>query len=475
MNPCRHGWLLAACLGLASGAGLRAAEFDFAPLVARDTDVFGRARWRALGPLFERRTGPTGEVYWAARPLTSTVRDPVSDRCESDVVWPLWTRERMAREAFWSACVLMRGENYDLARAGGRYKFMVFPVYFQGRDAGGQGYLALFPLGGTIREFLGRDEIAFALFPLMMNSRVNEVVTRDWLWPVFSRTAGGGHERFRVFPVYGYTRFRLDIEKRFVLWPVWTSARSRTPGASGGGYILFPVMGHWTLADQETWMALPPLIRFSNGARTRDVHCPWPLFQWSKGPVNRLYFWPVWGRKAMEGNDSMFVAWPLYRQARRFSEREERTRAMLIPVLHATRERRLETDPDGGAAAWRTTAQTLKVWPLFSYAREGGRTRLRALSLFPFMDYEPVERNYAALWTFYEHTARGSVREDELLWGLARWRRSDSGERHVSLFPLVSVDRAADGTTSWSVLKGLVACERAGARRTVRLGYLWRW
>jgi len=88
------------------------------------------------------------------------------------------------------------------------------------------------------------------------------------------------------------------------------------------------------------------------------------------------------------------------------------------------------------------------------------------------MDYEYVERNYAALWTLYSHASCGSVKEDELLWGLFRWRRSAGGPKHLSVFPLFAVDRAAGGAGgSWSLLKGLVGYERAGEKKTFRVLY----
>ncbi len=114
----------------------------------------------------------------------------------------------------------------------------------------------------------------------------------------------------------------------------------------------------------------------------------------------------------------------------------------------------------------------LKVWPVVSSQSAPDRFHLRVLSRFPFMDYESVERNYAALWTLYSHASCGGVKEDELLWGLLRWRRAEAGQTHLSVFPLFAVDRAADGGGgSWSLLKGLVGYERAGEKKTFRVLY----
>lgn len=457
-----------------------AAEIDFAPLFSCDRDLSGQTRWRALGPLWEWKQAGTGQIFRALHPLYSSSetsgRSPQTNsstgtgfRRETNLLWPVWIKKQIDNQSSWQFLVLVYEDDFEVSNPDGRYQFAVFPLYFQGRAQDGTPYLALVPLGGVIHNFLGRDRIAFVLFPLTYTDQVNDVVTRAWLWPIVSSTWGGGHDRFRVFPFYGVTRLRMDYEKRFILWPFWTSANYWYPDSFGSGYVLFPLVGHLSLTDQESWMFLPPLMRFSRGAKKSEVNCPWPLFQWSSGEVRRLYFWPIWGRKSMAGNDSSFVFWPLYHYARRFNEREESTRTMLLPSVYYTIERKLSpATPGQGPVA----SRALKVWPLFSSRSGPEGFQLKMLSLFPYKDYDPIERNYAPLWTLYSHAERGAVKEDELLWGLFRWRRAGAGPMHVSLFPLFAVDRAAGGIRSeWSLLKGLIGYERAGAKKTIQLLY----
>lgn len=447
-----------------------AAELDFAPFFSRDTDVFGSARTRVLGPLFEARRAPGGENFSALRPLYSDLDLAPARQHELDVLWPVWRSSQINQEHDWRFMVLMNGLDYNTDDPDSAYRFVIFPVYFQGRDKHKRPYCALFPLGGVIRDYLWQDEMCFILFPLYSYSRINEAETRSWLWPVFSATHGGGHERWRVFPIYGFTRFRADYEKIFLLWPVWTAASYNYPRSSGKGFVLFPLFGRTKLTNQETWMFVPPLIRFSKGAKQREVYCPWPIFQWSAGQIDKLYFWPLWGYKSMEGNQSSFVLWPLYRSARRFNPQEEHDRVMLMPIMYYTHKRKALPESPG---TWATAERSLKIWPLFSSHQKGDSYVLRMVSLFPFMDYEPVERNYSALWTIYSHSACGAVKEDELLWGLFRWRRAGSGAMRASLFPLFAFERRAEpGDWSWSFLKGLVGYKRAGQNKTFQLLYL---
>ena len=118
--------------------------------------------------------------------------------------------------------------------------------------------------------------------------------------------------------------------------------------------------------------------------------------------------------------------------------------------------------------------KTLKIWPLFSYARDTDAKRFSMLSLFPYRDYDAIERNYGALWTIYTHSSFKDRREDELLWGLVRLRQSEKGEK-FSLFPLISVEREKEsGEFNWSLLKGLIAREKTGTKRQFRLLYFIR-
>jgi len=460
-------WLALELAGAAALAGTN--DCDWGPFYRCDTDVFGSRRWQALGPLFEARQAPDGRALTAVHPLYSAVREPAARRRAADVVWPLWMFRKVGDHRQFDVLLLGYYNDLDCTRRGGPYRAGLFPVYFQGRARNGRPYVAVFPVGGVLRDFLFWNEARFILFPLWSVSRINEAETRSWLWPVVSRTRGGGHDRFRVFPIYGVTRFRLDVENKFILWPIWTSVRRQGPGG-GSGFMLFPFVGHAAMAGQESWMIVPPLTRFTRSDRLREVNCPWPLFQWSAGDIDRLYFWPVWGRKSMEGVDSRFVLWPLYRERREADADRRRHTVRLIPLLACSSERAAPQASGGGELLERR----LKVWPLFSTHRWPGGFRLQALSLSPFLDYEPVERNWARLWTLYTRASSPAGTEEEWLWGLVRRRRMADGCGRLSVFPLLEIERRPDGG-SWSLFKGLLGAKRAGVRRTFRVGYALEW
>jgi hypothetical protein len=112
-----------------------------------------------------------------------------------------------------------------------------------------------------------------------------------------------------------------------------------------------------------------------------------------------------------------------------------------------------------------------KLWPLFSYRRDGDASRFRLPDLWPFIQTVGVEHNWSPLWTLYTQSRLGSAEDDEFLWGFYRHRRQE-GTRRLSLFPVFERSRREDGAeVEWSVLKGLAAYRRFGLEYEFRLLY----
>jgi len=467
--------LAGGCRTAAPGGAAAAAEWDWGPVASRLTDAHGHTRLRAAGPLFERTLDPaTGRRFLAARPFYAEVSDPSTGRSNRDVLWPLAAGKTFGKQMSWRVALTWY-QDFDTGDPNSRWRLWALPFYFQGRDAQGRSYAAVFPLGGRIREFFMLDRVDFALFPLWVKSAQNEVRSRTLLWPVLSETKGKGIYRFRVFPIYGRSAQRDAYVKKFVLWPFFTSARYNYPHSSGYGFILLPFYGRIRLTDQDSHLVLPPLFRYTRGARQNLVNAPWPFVQVGWGETRRFYLWPLYGRLRRAGVATDFVLWPLG-----WRERVDRPGAVFrtwkaLPFVQYERETLRRPAPGETPV----TKRYLRVWPLFSYERRGAESRLRALELLPFRNPPPVERNWAPFWTLFERTRVGDARDTELLWGL--YRRQTRGDRaaRTSIFPLIEWSShrpgdAAPAARSWSLLKGFLAVESEGARRRLRVLYFFR-
>lgn len=438
---------------------------DLGFIASRDTAPDGRARLRLLGPLFEYSRAPDGTRFWALRPLVSRLDAPSASRRITEYLWPLAVVKRLGTDVFWRF-LLAYGNDFDCTDPASRYRTVLFPLLFRGRDKTGHGYFALFPLGGVIHEYLGLDRIRFLLFPLFVHSSVRDIHTRTVLWPLISWGGKPGVDRLRVFPFYGKSVRGTQWSKTFVLWPFWTSARYGPAGSPGRSWILFPLLGRSRLPGQSTWMFLPPFFRWSRGNGVTWHNLPWPFVQYRSGDMEKLYLWPLWGRKTLARERRWFALWPILWSIRNERRGETVDRFYALPLVYSERR-----STPAGVSPPGESSRYFKLWPLISYLREGAESRWRALALWPLKRTGSIERNLAPLWTLFSRVRRGTDTELELLWGLFRYRRGETSSR-LSLFPLFSFSRDARARSrEWSFLLGLAGSRREGLRRSFRLLY----
>lgn len=443
-----------------------AAALDLGPIVCHDQSLTGETRWRALGPLLEFTSNTNGMKLCAVRPFFSREYEFEQHKIIQDVCWPVWTGKKWDDiSTQWRCLLLVSWRNDDINDPQSRCSFRVFPVYFQGRNDEGESYWALFPLGGKIHNIFFYDTVKFLLFPLYGRTKVNDLQGVFALWPILSRSWNDEIERHRLFPFYGYSRRRDDFERYFVLWPFWNHVRYGYQGASGTGFVLFPLIGRVNLEDQSTWMFLPPFFRFSRGARKSQAYMPWPFIQIGRGEIDQKYLWPVAGLKRSQGYEYSFLVWPICTRVIHFSEESRRSRTWVLPFVYLTDAQQNFPKPE-------MQCKVRKIWPLFTMCRENDHSLLRAPTLLPFRDLEPIDRNYAPIWTLYSREATVDCVEHEAFWGVYRHRRTLAGVRNFTLFPLAQYARQPrDNSFSWSFLHGAVGYSRNNERRYVRLLY----
>jgi len=449
-------------------------EMDFGPFASRWTDIHGVERFQLLGPVVEAGVSEHGDGFLALRPLFSRVEDSATERTRMDIAWPLCVAKTFREESYCRFLTVFYLD-YDRKDPESRYHFRAFPFYFQGRDKFGADYIALFPFGGQINEFLGRDYINFLLFPLWTRHSINSVDTRSVLWPLISHTSGKGVHRFRVFPLYGQSMDQGRFSKKFVLWPFWTSGEYLHPRSYGSGYVVFPLFGHLALSDEETWFVVPPLFRFSRGDRLETVHAPWPLLQYKSGEEERLYVFPLWGRKSQPGNYTQFTLWPIVHRQRLDRGETVLHRFWLRPFWYADRYM-APAGPGSRSSAGEVQDFYYKLWPLASYRRDGDVTRFRLLELWPFKNAPVMDRNFAPFWTLYSRQSIDQDVDHEFLWGLVRDRVREGEGRYTSVFPFFDWTRTKQPSkaSEFRILKGLFGWKREGAAKQIQLLYLLR-
>ena len=443
-------------------AGIRV-FFDWGIFGASWTDIDGNQRRTVLGPFYEQANGDEGTLS-AIRPFWSGAYSTRRDQTVNEFLWPLANSRRDGAAWTWRFGTVM-GFYDDVSDPNGRYRLWALPFYFQGRDKNGEDYRALFPIGGTINEFLGRDTNQFFLFPLYGRQVINDVETTNYLWPIFSRTIGDRDDRFRIFPIYGHSRREGMGEKRFVLWPFWTDVRYDWEGSKGQGWILFPLFGHLKLQDQESYWVIPPFFRYAVGEEGNSrLHGPWPFFQKTTGESEKLYIFPLAGEKKIGHVTKSFLLWPFV-----FRDKLERneytlTRNYVMPFLYYFNK--VPRNSEEKASTY------LKIWPFFSWEDGDRGQRLRMLELWPVRNQGSIERNLAPLWRLAQYQSNGTDSDTEILWGTYR-RIKRGDEVYTSIFPLYESQKnlGPPQFKTWSVLKGLIGYERREKSRKVKLLY----
>jgi len=489
MTICRATWtargaglLCAGVLAVALSVPARAGEsttnspasampFDLGFIAGRDTTLYGESRLRMLGPLFETRIAPDGSRFDAMRPFFVRSANPGASSYRTDWMWPFAT----VRQSLNQKSVRMMSTYYtdfNTSDPKSRYRLWMLPFFFTGRDAEGQTYAAVFPVIGQVNEFLSMDRVQFILFPLFCRYNKMDHQTVDVLWPFLSYTRGDDIFGIRVLPLYGRTEKANRWQRDFFLWPLWTYGRDyRPPG--GSGYIIFPLFGHTRQGEFQSFTLIPPLIRWSVGPKQKDLSLPWPFFQYGKGKVNRFYIWPFVGAKAEAGLRTSFLFWPIATTWFRDLPDMTDNRFMILPFVqyHSKRMK----SPDNTQKRGTVIDRSMKVWPLVSYRENGDVSRTRIPDLWPALNSPVIENAYGPFWTLFTHVKRNGCVEDELLWGLARSVKSETGNR-VSVFPLVSWENSGENrlSNSWSLFLGLLGRERRGDDVTVKFMYFFK-
>lgn len=472
MRPILSSILIAALSGLSLLNEVKAETVhDFGCLFSSGADLHDPDAVRALGPVFEHSgRGGRGD-FTALRPFFVHEQNARTGKDSWDILWPVGHITSWFNETDWRI-LLATYHDPDAADPSSAYRFWIFPLLAMGRAKDGEDYGALFPLGGRIDNWFGRDRVEFVLFPLYWHSELNDLRTDHYLWPLIARTTGDDVYRFRVFPFYARSVKKGVEDHRSIMWPFWSSVRYDRPGARGNGFMLFPIYGHSKTECSETWMFLPPLFRHSTGKKSTENIYLWPIIQSKKSKdEDKFYVWPLYGRRTTKDETRRYWLWPFIwnRVETRIDGEVHRTRVFPVydseNILARTAEKQV-------------IDRYVSIWPLGSYTRiHDDYKRFRFLDLWPFRDSPGVERNLTPWWTLYKYERTPAGRENDILWGLIHWGAATNGASYHSVFPLVSWGRddQVGKTKNWEFLKGMLGYSRDEAGTKWRALYFINW
>ncbi len=414
-----------------------------------------------IGPFFYREQRDSQWTF-AVPPLFSYTTDPEVDMSEFDFVYPLLSYDRFGSEFRFHVFQVLSFSGGKNQEGDGAKRFTLFPFYFQQRSSDpALNYTALFPIYGHLQNRLFRDEIEFVLFPFYARTRKKDVVTSNYLYPVFHLRRGNAVKGWQAWPLVGMeqkgptTRTNaLDeieilggYEKLFVLWPFFLKQKSGLGTTNiARQQALLPLYSLYRspLRDSSTYFwPFGLTITDDREKHYREVGFPWPLFVYTRGEGKRTTrIWPLFSQASNEFLRSEFYLWPIYKFNRVTAEPLDRERTRILFFLYSdTIERNTQT----GDARRR-----VDFWPFFTAHRDfGGNEHLQVLSILePLLpNNKSIERNYSPLWALWrqEKNARTGDRSQSLLWNLYRAERVSDQKKYSLFFGLFQYQSGTDG------------------------------
>jgi len=431
----------------------------------RSSPATGYSNLAILGPLFKREhSGGTSKT--AIRPFFFNVSTIDSD--DSDLLYPV-------------ASVSSNGGDFDaqvmkiyqkhVSRSGtGEEKrnTMLFPFYISGESEKHGPYNSFFPIHGDIYERFWRDEYHYTLFPLYGRTVKNGSTTTNWLYPLFSTIFGDGESGHQFWPLYGQAAKEGVYEKRFLLWPFYTS---ESLGLNSDN----PTVNLYLL----------PFYASSESAQRSSTHIPWPfcgLVKDGNGDViERDILWPFWmtadgkdsstrryipfySESRIKESSSRWLMWPLYRRENIDAASFRQDKTTLLYFLFSRSD---EIWPETGRNRARSA-----FWPLYAWTRD--ERGLRTLSMPALAEAviwnDGLERNWSPLWRVFisrwDGKGNGAA---SLLWNLY-WQERRGSELAWELSPLISYSSSAGGT-DLRLLKGLFGYKEG--KKSTTLSLFW--
>lgn len=416
-------------------------------------------RREALGPLYYRQNTDEQE-QWGLPPLFSLTRTRDVNWTEWEILYPIISYRRFGGEYRLSLVEFFSFSGGKSEPETDVRRFTFFPLYFRQRSPDTNlNYTAVAPFYGRLENRLFRDEIKFILFPLYSQTRKRDVVTDNYLYPIFDVRRGDHLTGWQVWPLMGVEHKaptcqtnnlgQVEVvggfDKYFALWPFyfqnWTGlgttnqetnltvvpfyCRSRSPARDQTSYG-WP-LGYNIIHDREHKYVEHDFV--------------WPLFVTAHGEKTETRLFPFYSRAHNPDLESDFYLWPVYKFNRLDAKPLERRRTRLFFFLYSD-----TTETNAETAVW---THRNDFWPFYSYERDlNGNRRWQALALLEpfFPDNRTVPREYSPVWSLWrwEKNPRTGDTSQSLLWNLYRRETAPHSKKFSLLFGLFQYESGAE-------------------------------
>jgi hypothetical protein len=417
-------------------------------------------RTEAAGPFFYSEEKETQRT-WAVPPLLSHTQDPATESEEVDFAYPVITYDRFGAQYRFQILQLLSFAGGPTQEETNRTRFTLFPIYFQQRSSlPSENYSAVFPFYGHLKHRLFRDEVFWVMFPFYIQSRKADVVTDNYVYPIYDVRHGNGLHGWQVWPFVGTEHKDVTTQTNgfnevqtiaghdsfFVLWPFFIQQKAGigtdNPQLTKASIPAFSMFR--SPKRDSTTVLWPFFSRIDDREKKyREWEAPWPFVVIARGEgKTSTRVFPLFGRAHSVFLESDFYVWPVYKHNRVHAESVDRRRTRICFFLYSdVMEKNLET----GAARHR-----VDFLPFYTYRRDlNGNSRLQVLApLEPFVpNGKSIERDFSPLWSVWrsERNPRTGATSQSLLWNLYRRETTPAIQQRSLLFGLYQSRSDAKG------------------------------
>jgi hypothetical protein len=418
--------------------------------------------WReeAAGPLFYEQTAH-GQKQWAIPPFFCHTATPEVDWNEWEIFYPIIDYRRFGGEYRLQIGEFLSFSGGNTQEENRVRRATLFPFYFRQRSSDTNlNYTALVPFYGHLVNRLFRNDIKFVMFPIYSETRKKDMVTDNYLYPIFDRRRGEGVTGWQVWPLTGVvhktTTFRTNslnevvtnggYDNFFAVWPFYFKDRAglgTTNPATSLTVLPFYSQTRSPSRDETSYgfpLGFNAIQDREQGYVEHDF-C-WPLFVQAHGSKTVTRYFPFYSRALHNGMESIFYGFLLYKFNRLQAPSLDRRRTRILYFLYSdTVERNTQSHE---------FKRRVDLWPFYTYDREmDGNRRMQILAVLEplFPNNRTMAREYSPLWALWraEKNARTGATSRSLLWNLYRRESAGQSKKTSLLFGLIQYQCTADG------------------------------
>jgi hypothetical protein len=428
-------------------------------------------RREAAGPLFYSQQSES-QRQWALPPFLCCTRTADVDWSEMELLYPLLTYRRFGGEYRLQIMELFSFSGGHTPEENQVRRFTLFPFFFWQRSPDTNlCFTALAPFYGDLKNRLFRDETKFILFPLYSQTRKKDVVTDNYLYPIFDMRHGDHLTGWQFWPVVGVEHKKPTVrtnmldeaeimggyDKYFAAWPFYFKSRTGLGTTNKQSSLtVMPFYSHTQSPTRDEKSFGWPLgynVIDDKEKKYVEHDLLWPLFVKARGEKNVTRVFPFYSQAHNANLESDFYLWPLYKFNKLESPPLERRRTRLMFFLYSDTT---ETNTQSSAHLRRTA-----FWPLYTYDRDmDGNQRWQALALLEpfFPNNRSISREYAQLWSIWrcEKNHKTGAASQSLLGNLYRREETPRSKNFSLFFGLFQYQSGVEGRR-WRVCHVTVA------------------